>query len=1218
MALDITTQDIIIDETTGLQKDDVNPSVPPHDANATLTYLLTLDDPGGLTSPEVAFQEDFVVASASAGESITSVVLAQNSSGTPFSTTVGVNSGIQTVDGDYVWLFQDPNNANVVIGVIGTSDPLAEPSESGPLAFSIGLDSTSNTNADLYTVQYVPLLHPDDTDPDDRIDLTDKVFASVTGTSEVSFAGGDAASGNHDFYLINSTDDASKQLLVIGLNGGTANVSEQGFGINNQSINPNETLQVDFVTGGNLAAGDAAEIQYGSHIETITQAGFTINQITPSSPDKRVDIQISAFNNTGNEQGTDFFDGTATSAVNITSLELSGASGFASTIVANGTYATASGNVTVSGLGTGVVTVTGLDNVTTVDVTTSSPMDRLQVKGVDSNEGLDITEFHFTSQTTNAHNEEVGSFINFDDDGPTVTAEGTVPTLTTDDTDIPDTDSADFSTVFSAVFGTDGFKDSDDNDIEDADAVTYALNVKSDAVDSGLDDTLSGDNILLRLNASGEVEGYLENDTTTVAFLISVDANSGEVTLTQNRSIVHNDPADPEESGASAAALAAADLVTLTATATDGDGDTDEATADIGDAFTFEDDGPTVTAEGTVPTLTTDDTDIPDTDTADFSTIFSAVFGTDGFKDSDDNDVQDADAVTYALDVKSDAVDSGLDDTLSGDNILLRLNASGEVEGYLQNDTTTVAFLISVDANSGEVTLTQNRSIVHDDPLDPEESGASAAALAADLVTLTATATDGDGDTAEATADIGDAFTFEDDGPTITVPFDGDQNAGNGDGTHETLANTLNASATGAFGYNIGADARTAASYTGGASDFVDQNLLLAGLQIGLIGTIIGGGGGSILDPDVTLASEDLTSATFDFSFTYDKDPAAGLQAGTAGGTLVFDKVADTYTITLTDPLEGFSFDIIHTSELLSKEPTSNTGHPPIVVTRLQADDPDTPVDEDFYVQFTGNATTKPNPFSLTNNGEGASADSTFTVGGHEMVSNNNETWVSATQSTNGVAGDTIQKGELLTLRFFDSNVGIQNEATTPTATAGAMAIKFDGIGNSEDLMLILDLIDENGADNIEGTADDNATITRAMYAANADIFKTGQVPAPYSSEFTLDNNDGLLIIEQNDYNAAGEDYLLQGVQIMQSGNGIIGNNTAIDLNGTTGAGGGSTVISSLVNFDPVDNDVLKITDIGFTTTVTETPDANLDFSFQLADADGDLTAMQHILVDIA
>lgn len=322
MSLDILTQDIIIDETSGLTDDDVNPSDPPHSTDLTLQYLLGLDSPGGLTSPEVAFKEDFVVASASAGEIITSVVLAQNSDGDQFSTTDGVNSGIQTVDGNYVWLFQDPTHANVVIGVIGTSDPLDEPAATDPLAFSLALIGTSNTNADLYTVQYVPLFHPDETNPDDRIDLTDKVFASVTGTTTTSFLGSSAAPGNHDFYLINSANDASKQLLVIGLNGGTANVSTQGFGVSNQSINPNETLQVDFVTGGNLAAGSASQIQYGSHLETITQAGFTINQITSSNPNLRVDIQISAFNNTGNEQGTDFFDGTATSAAPITSIKV--------------------------------------------------------------------------------------------------------------------------------------------------------------------------------------------------------------------------------------------------------------------------------------------------------------------------------------------------------------------------------------------------------------------------------------------------------------------------------------------------------------------------------------------------------------------------------------------------------------------------------------------------------------------------------------------------------------------------------------------------------------------------------------------------------------------------------------------------------------------------------------------------------------------------------
>jgi Domain of unknown function (DUF5801) len=601
MALDIVAQDIIIDETTGLQDDDVDSSVSPHN-NATVQYLLSLDSAGGLASPEVAFQADFVEVTAGAGETVTSIILAQDSTGTPFSITDGVNSGIRTVDGNYVWLFRDPNFANVVIGVIGTSDQTAEPDEGGALAFSFALISTSNTSADLYTVQYVPLLHPIETNPDDRIDLTDVVFAAAAGTTTttVNFSGQNAAPSIHEFYLINSPDDASKQLLVTGFVGAAnadANVSTQGFGVKNQSINPTETLQVDFVTGGDLNAGTGSQIQYDSHLDDITQAGFTINQITPSNPNLRVDIRISAFDVQGNEQGSDFFNGSPTNPADITSITLTGASGFASTIIADGTYATASGNVTVTGIdGTGnSVTIEGLDNITTVNVTTSSQMDRLTVTGVDSNEGLDITEFHFTQQITspNAINEEVGSFINFDDDGPSIDpSAAVVPPLTVDETDFATDASASFAGLFTSAFGNDGFKDADNNDVEDADAISYKLDVSAPNVASGLVDTLTNEAVTLSVNADGTVVTGSSATGGTV-FTITLDADTGDVTLDQVRAVVHDDPLDPDESS-SPAQLSAANLVTLTATITDGDLDTDTATRDIGDAFKFEDDGPTI------------------------------------------------------------------------------------------------------------------------------------------------------------------------------------------------------------------------------------------------------------------------------------------------------------------------------------------------------------------------------------------------------------------------------------------------------------------------------------------------------------------------------------------------------------------------------------------------------------------------------------------------
>ncbi|RUY18358.1 hypothetical protein EN991_04415 [Mesorhizobium sp. M7A.F.Ca.US.005.03.2.1] len=1036
MALDITTQEIIIDETIGLQDDDVNPSVPPHITNTTLQYLLSLDAPGGLTSPEVAFQANFVVASASAGETITSVVLTQSASGTPFSATVGINSGIRTVDGNYVWLFQDPTDAKVVIGVIGTSDQAAEPAETGPLAFSLALINTSATNADLYTVEYVPLLNPDATNPDDRIDLTNKVFASVTGTSVASFLGSAAAPGNNDFYLINSANDASKQLLVIGLNGGTANVSEQGFGINNQSINPNETLQVDFVTGGNLNAGSASQIQYGGHIETITQAGFTISQITPSTPTARVDVQVSAFNVTNNEQGTDFFDGTATSSVDITGIKLTGTSGYASLITADGTYATGSGNITVTGLtGTGnTVTITGLDNTTTVDVTTSGPMDRLAVKGVDANEGCDISEFHFSATSTNAYSEEVGSFINFDDDGPTL-------------------------------------------------SITAAVTVgPAEVVEASGAGGQSQATITPPTFDAGAVDGY----TTDVGYALAL------------------------------AGAAATGLVT-----TDGN-----------HAITL---------------------------------VVDSATQVSGKYDSDGNSSLDATAFTVTL--------SGTTVTLTS---LVALEHSNAPQGGGEDNTLDLNGLINVVA--------------------------------------TVTVTDGDADVvSQQSTSSGLSLIFDDTDPTITAPFDADPIAG-GIQSPEHLGNAVGQTASGTFGYDM-VDKHTAAEYLAGASDFVDTNNTLAGVQINLTGTVDNAQTPGITQAVATLTTETDLSATFNFSFHYDKDPiTAGVQDATAGGTLFFDKIADTYTFTLTDAVEGFSFDVLHTSELVNKAPTGNTGHPLIVAEQLTPNgDPDP-----FFVQFTANSTTNSIKFGFNSTGDGATVgDTTFNNGGatHDMITNLHEDWVSATQATNGVAGDTIQKGEALTLRFFEQNILTDvnpkapdggTERLDPTASASGVVIKFDGVGNSEDLVLILDLKDANGNE-----------VTRAVNVQNSDLIKgNANIPSPYSTEFTLDNNDALLILEQNDYTVAGETYQIQGIQIMQSANGLTG--TAINLNGGIGASGGSNATSGLTAWDPTDNDVLKIVDIGFVQQTSGTFNANLDFSFALADADGDPTATQHIPVTVS
>lgn len=576
MAL-ITPHDIIIDETIGIQieDDDVSPLDSPHDTNATLQYLIGLDDP-----LEVAFKEDFVAVTGDPGETITSVVLTQNVDGDPFSPTDGVVTDIRTVDGNYVWLFQDPNNADVVIGVIGTSDP----SSSGepdplldPLAFSFALDG----DADLYLVQYVALMNPDpDKADDDLIDLGGLVYASVTGTSVLNFSSlGDAPPGHNKWYILDADTASTQKILVTAHDNGVqaeVNVSTQGLGVSSQDVRFGRELQIDLINGGTQSAGKnftntPTAPNYDTHIETVSTAGFSISQSTPTNT--KADIEVHAYNNDDNVEGAAF-----PGDDNDTPIEITGV-----TFKLNGVVKSAGDlGITVDLSGDGLI-LRNVGEGVTVDFTTASNFDRFTIKNIDQQKDyFDVKEVHFGTDQANISSEEVGSFINFDDDGPSISPTGDdTPPLVVDDSDLDFDASANFSTLFTPNFGTDGPAATDE--------VTYALDVLNSGsdVDSGLVDTESGQAVVLNLDGSGVVIGTTASSGLEV-FRISVDAD-GNVTLDQSRAVVHPTD-DPDES----TTLAAANLVTLTATATDGDGDHANASVDIGVAFTFKDDGPAI------------------------------------------------------------------------------------------------------------------------------------------------------------------------------------------------------------------------------------------------------------------------------------------------------------------------------------------------------------------------------------------------------------------------------------------------------------------------------------------------------------------------------------------------------------------------------------------------------------------------------------------------
>ena len=125
-------------------------------------------------------------------------------------------------------------------------------------------------------------------------------------------------------------------------------------------------------------------------------------------------------------------------------------------------------------------------------------------------------------------------------------------------------------------------------------------------------------------------------------------------------------------------------------------------------------------------------------------------------------------STTYAVSVVN-GTDSGLVDVATGQSIFL-FNNNGVVEGRVGGAAGAVAFTVSVNANTGVVTLDQVRALEHplnpnqDEPISPDPTS----------IQLTASLTDADGDSASLTVNIGGNLVFEDDGPSVNPELNAD------------------------------------------------------------------------------------------------------------------------------------------------------------------------------------------------------------------------------------------------------------------------------------------------------------------------------------------------------------------------------------------------------------------------------------------------------------
>ncbi|SFI33789.1 T1SS-143 domain-containing protein/type I secretion C-terminal target domain (VC_A0849 subclass) [Pseudomonas guineae] len=369
--------------------------------------------------------------------------------------------------------------------------------------------------------------------------------------------------------------------------------------------------------------------------------------------------------------------------------------------------------------------------------TLSGPLDH-PVPGSDDNELL-VMNFASILLASNGVDPValLGDFLVYiENDVPTISAGSPVAdSLQVDETNLSINTSVSFAASFSGHYGADG-----------AGTTTYSLSVSAAGVDSGLDDSATGSNILL-FNEAGVVVGRVGNATGAVSFTVSVNA-SGQVTLDQQRAIIHtpNSGADQESS------LAAANLVQLSATITDKDGDTATASVNLGSAISFRDDGPSISSNAVAAdSLQVDESNLSGNASISFAGAFTSSYGAD-----------DAGNIVYSLNVSAAGADSGLDDSLTGSNILLFLEA-GNVVGRVGSAAGAVSFTVAVNAGNGTVTLDQQSSIIHTPNSGPNQEASLAAG---NLIKLNATITDKDGDQATSSIDLGHAISFLDDAPS--------------------------------------------------------------------------------------------------------------------------------------------------------------------------------------------------------------------------------------------------------------------------------------------------------------------------------------------------------------------------------------------------------------------------------------------------------------------
>ncbi|MGY1448315.1 T1SS-143 repeat domain-containing protein [Pseudomonas chlororaphis] len=369
----------------------------------------------------------------------------------------GLDSGLDTLDGIDILLYTDTDN-NILLGRAGGPD--------GAIVFAAYIEETGSplSGGKIWTVEYQPLKHPDANNPDDALNLLNKVF--IGASQDLTFSLANAPSGQNLFLMFTKAsptvvddggvlrisdptiiatgkDPADQSSGVNISTGDTINTSQAGgpttFGTNSQMITEQEGIRFTFVTGArqdmtipNLDQNEAdveANIDFTAMFNA-KAANFDIVQLQSG---KSAVVKISAFN-TAVESGASFVNGYANDTlVAITNVRvINNATGL---VIENSDGSVNDTSILISFDG-GVATVTGIKAGYKIEYTTTSDHNRVLIENgaaldAKGNTHADFDIGGLTLRQASTTTAEIGSHMIFEDDGPA--AAGTAVAGTVDE-----------------------------------------------------------------------------------------------------------------------------------------------------------------------------------------------------------------------------------------------------------------------------------------------------------------------------------------------------------------------------------------------------------------------------------------------------------------------------------------------------------------------------------------------------------------------------------------------------------------------------------------------------------------------------------------------------------------------------------------------------------------------------------------------------------------